>query len=108
LNALHSEKSPARRERYTYGPLSNTLNYGLECLWEIDVDGVPERSDRIVFVPWDEDMPSDRVINGSLFRPDVILIFATACDFRGITDKDDLMVSHFVDKAACGIAHRRR
>ena len=82
-----------------YEPLSNALNYGLECLWEIKVDGLPARSDRIVFVPWDEDMPSDRTIKGSLFKPDVILMsFTTACDFRGITDKDGLTISQFVHK----------
>jgi len=60
---------------------------------------LPKFRDHIVFVPWDEGMPSDRALKGSLFKPDVILmLFATACDFRRITDRESTEVSQFVDK----------
>jgi len=82
-----------------YGPLSDALNYGLECLSNIEVDGLPKFGDNIVFVPWDEGMPSDRALKGSMFKPDVVLMsFATACDSRGITDRKNLRVSQFVDE----------
>jgi len=82
-----------------YGPLSDALNYGLACLSKIEVDGLPKFGDDIVFVPWDEGMPSDRVLKGSMFKPDIILMsFATACDFRGITDRENLEVSQFMGR----------
>jgi len=82
-----------------YGPLSNALNYGLERLSKIEVDGLPKFHDHIVFVPWDEGIPSDRALKGSLFKPDVVLMsLATACDFRGIKDRENLTVSQFVDE----------
>ena len=82
-----------------YGPLSDALNYGLECLSKIEVDGLPKFRDDIVFVPWDEGMPSDRALKGSMFKPDIILMsFATACDSRGIADRENLKVSQFVDE----------
>ena len=97
LNASRSEKSSASFERYMYGPFSDALNYGLECLSGIKVDGLPRFHDHIAFVPWDEDMSSDRALKGSMFKPDIVLMsFATACDSRGITK--NLKVSQFVDE----------
>jgi len=70
---------------------SDVLNYGLECLSEIEVDGLPKFRDHIVFVPFG--------VEGSSFGPDVVLMsLATVCNFHGITDREGLRVSQFVDK----------
>jgi len=82
-----------------YGPLSNALNYGLEELSKVEVPGLPEFQNHIVFIPLDEGVTSDRNQEGSLFKPDVILVpFTTACDFHKFKDTRSLKVSQFVSK----------
>jgi len=82
-----------------YAPLSNVLNLGLEALSKIEVDGLPNFQNHIVFVPLDEGVVSDRDQDGSLFKPDLALMqLTTACDFRKIKDTRSLTVSQFVDK----------
>ena len=82
-----------------YAPLSDALNYGLERLSEIDVDGLPEFKDHIVFVPSDKDVTTDRDLEGSLFEPEVALMrFTTACDLLKIKVTRSLSVSRFVSK----------
>jgi len=82
-----------------YAPLSDALNYGLECLSEIHVEGLPEFKDHIVFVPSDKDATSDRDLEGSLFEPEVVLMrFTTACDLLKIKVTRSLSVSWFVSK----------
>ena len=82
-----------------YAPLSDALNLGLECLSKIEVDGLPEFQNHIVFVPLDERVTSDRDLEGSCFKPDLALMsFTTACDFRKIKDTRSLTVSQFIDK----------
>ena len=82
-----------------YAPLSDALNLGLECLSEIEVDGLPEFQNHIVFVPLDERVTSDRDLEGSCFKPDLALMsFTTACDFRKIKDTRSLTVSQFINK----------
>jgi len=82
-----------------YAPLSDALNYGLECLSEIHVDGLPEFKDHIVFVPSNKDATSDCDLEGSLFEPEVALMrFTTACDLLKIKVTRSLSVSRFVSK----------
>jgi len=82
-----------------YAPLSNALNYGLERLSKIDVEGLPKFEDHIVFVPSEKGMRSDCDPEGPLFEPDVVLMkLATACDFRKIKLTRGLSVSQFVGK----------
>jgi hypothetical protein len=100
LNASRSEKSSAKRELDMYGPLSNVLNYGFECLSGIKVDGLPE-SRNLVFVLWDRYTPSDRTQEGSQFKPDIVLMsLATACDFYGITDRENQTDSQIADRVS--------
>jgi len=82
-----------------YAPLSDALNLGLEALSKIEVDGLPNFQNHIVFVPLDEGVISDRDQDGSLFKPDLALMrLTTACEFRKIKDTRSLTVSQFVDK----------
>jgi hypothetical protein len=82
-----------------YKPFSEALNYALEKLSEINVDGLPEFEKHIVFVPLDEGVESDRDLEGSLFKPDIIIMsFDAACRFRNVRDTRTLTVSQFISK----------
>jgi len=99
FNTSRSELSSSGDKHGMYAPLSDALNYGLERLSEIDVDGLPEFKDHIVFVPSDKDVTTDRDLEGSLFEPEVALMrFATACDLLKIKVTRSLSVSRFVSK----------
>jgi len=74
-----------------YRRFSDALNYGLECLSKIEVDGLPKFRGNIVFVPWG--------MEGSSFEPDVVLMsLTTACNSHQITDRESFGVSQFVTK----------
>ena len=82
-----------------YAPLADVLNFGLEQVSNIDVDGLPKFEKHIVFVPLDEGVDSDRDLGGSLFKPDLALMFlTTACTFRRITYSERQGPSQFVTK----------
>jgi hypothetical protein len=99
LNAFYSKLSSAKDERHMYKPFSEALNYALEMLSEINVDGLPEFEEHIVFVPLDEGVESDRDLEGSLFKPDIIIMsFDAACRFRNVRDTRTLTVSQFISK----------
>jgi len=102
LNASCS-KTKSSTERGMYAPLSNALNYGLEHLSKIDVDGLPKIEDHIVFVPSDKGVRSDRDLGGSSFKPDIVLMkLGNACDFCGIKLTRGLNVSQFINKIPMG------
>ena len=99
LNPSCSKSSSSKTENKMYAPLSSALNYGLEELSEVEVDGLPKFQNHIVFVPLDEGVTSDRDLEGLSFKPDVVLMsFTTACDFRKIKYTRTLKVSQFVSK----------
>lgn len=57
-----------------YLPLSKALNYALEDLSNIQVDGLPEFRTHIAFVPCNKGVQSDRELSGSAFKPDIALV----------------------------------
>ena len=57
-----------------YPPLSKALNYALEDLSNIQVDGLPEFKTHIAFVPCNKGVQSDRKLSGSSFKPDIALV----------------------------------
>ena len=82
-----------------YAPLSGALNLGLEGLSKIEVDGLPKFQDHIVFIPLDEGVTFDRVLEGSSFKPGVaLMLFTTACAFCNVKGTRHLKVSEFIDK----------
>ena len=82
-----------------YASLADALNFGLEQASKIDVDGLPKFEKHIVFVPLDEGVDSDRDLGGSLFEPDLVLMFlTTACTFRKITYSESQGPSQFITK----------
>jgi len=92
-----------------YAPLSNALNYGLECLSKIDVEGLPQFGNHIVFVPSDKGIKSDRDLDGSLFKPDIALMkLSTARDFLRIKETRGPSVSRFVSKIPNQTTSNRR
>jgi len=86
-----------------YAPLSNALNYGLERLSKINVEGLPKFEDHIVFVPSDKGVRSERDLLGSLFKPDIVLMrLVAACDFRNIKLTRGTSVSQFISRIPSG------
>ena len=57
-----------------YLPLVGAMNYALELLSEIEVDGLPKFKNHIAFVPCDKGVRSDRAIGGSSFKPDIAIM----------------------------------
>ena len=57
-----------------YLPLVGAMNYALELLSEIEVDGLPKFKNHIAFVPCDKGVHSDRAIGGSSFKPDIAIM----------------------------------
>ena len=82
-----------------YKPFSEALNYALERLSKIEVEGLPKFKSDIVFVPLDEGVEFDRDLEGSLFKPDIIIMsLDSACRFRNVRDTRTLTVSQFISK----------
>jgi hypothetical protein len=68
-------KSPSfTHERQMYKPFTEVMNYALEPLSRIEVDGLPKFKSHIAFVPCDKGVKSDCDISGSSFKPDVAVM----------------------------------
>ena len=64
-----------------YLPFVEAMNYALECLSDIEVDGLPKFKSHIAFVPCNKGVQSDRDIGGSSFKPDIaIMSIQDACE----------------------------
>ncbi|KAF9783684.1 hypothetical protein BJ322DRAFT_1109538 [Thelephora terrestris] len=61
-------------ERQMYKPFTEVMNYALEPLSRIEVDGLPKFKSHIAFVPCDKGVKSDCDISGSSFKPDVAVM----------------------------------
>jgi len=82
-----------------YPPFADAMNYALERLSTIKVDGLPEPKVPIVFVPCDKGVSSDRDSPGSSFKPDLaIMTLEDACKLYGLDKLDVTKVSEFVSK----------
>ena len=57
-----------------YLPLVKFMNYALELLADIKVNGLPKFKNHIAFVPCNKGVQSDRVIGGSSFKPDIAIM----------------------------------
>jgi hypothetical protein len=75
LTAFFSRAALLIREQDSYLPLSGAMNYALERLSEIEVDGLPEFKNHIAFVPCKERaIQTNRITPGSLFKPDIAIM----------------------------------
>jgi hypothetical protein len=57
-----------------YLPLVQAMNYALELLSKIEVDGLPKFKNHIAFVPCNKGVQSDSGIAGSSFKPDIAIM----------------------------------
>ena len=91
-----------------YLPFAEALNYALERVSVIGVNGLPEFKTHIAFVPCNKRVLSDRNALGSSFKPDIaVMLLSDAREFHGL-DKLDAPVSQFISeisgKAPTGFA----
>jgi len=86
-----------------YLPFAEALNYALECVSNIRVDGLPEFQAHIAFVPCNKSVSSDRDLPGSSFKPDLaIMSLRDARELYKLEDLDAPKVSQFVGEIAGG------
>ena len=101
MTVFRSELSSSDYEWEMYHPFAEALNYALERLSEIRVDGLPEFKSHIAFVPCNKGVKSDTQSNGYLVKPDIALMpIRGACEFYGLDQLDVPNVSQFISKIA--------
>jgi len=84
-----------------YLPFAEALNYALERVSNIRVNGLPEFQAHIAFVPCNKRVPSDRNLNGSLFKPDLAIVsLQDAREFYKFESPDAPELSQFVSEIA--------
>jgi len=84
-----------------YVPFAEALNYALELVSNIRVNGLPEFQAHIAFVPCNRKVPSGRELPGSSFKPDLaITSLHDARAFYKLGNLDAPKVSEFVDQIA--------
>ena len=72
-----------------YKPFSEAINYALEQLSDIEVDGLPKFKTHIAFVPCDSGVKSERTEPGSSFKPDIaVMSIDSAYELRGLKGHD--------------------
>ena len=102
MTTLHSKSSASEDERHMYQPFTEALNYALEDLSRIKVDGLPEFKAHIVFAVCDKGVSSSRNLSGSEFKPDIaVLSIKDACEFYGLgqLQANKSQVSQFISGA---------
>ena len=95
-------KSARNDERKMYQPFTEALNFALEDLSRINVDGLPEFKAHIVFAVCDKGVVSNRSLHGSRFKPDIaVLSIEDACEFYGLGElqANEPQISQFVNGA---------
>ena len=84
-----------------YKPFAEAMNYALERLSEIELDGLPKFKTHIAFVPCNEGVESDCSVPGSLFKPDLaVMSIKDAFEWHGINQTYKLKLSEFVSEIA--------
>jgi hypothetical protein len=84
-----------------YLPFTDAMNYALEQLSDIKVDGLPGFETHIAFVPCNKGVKSDNDVSRSAFKPDIaVMSFPDACKFHQLEKTDELMLFEFITKIA--------
>ena len=82
-----------------YLPFTEIMNYALEQLSDVKVDGLPKFKSHIAFVPCDVRVKSNRSSPGSLFRPDIVVMsLQDAYQFYKLDQTDEPTPSEFIAK----------
>jgi hypothetical protein len=98
VTAFRSKSSSSTYEWEMYLPFAEALNYALERVSVIGVNGLPGFKTHIAFVPCNKRVPSDRNVLGSSFKPDIVVMsLSDAREFHGL-DKLDAPVSQFISE----------
>ena len=103
MTRFHSKVSPLTYERGTYPPFSNVLNYALEDLSNIQVDGLPEFKAHIAFMPRRKGLKSDRNLSGPSFEPNTTFVSdqSTSSESSDESDRSDMIeFSQFIGEIA--------
>jgi len=84
-----------------YLPFAEALNYALELVSNVRVNGLPEFQAHIAFVPCNRRVPSGRDLPGSSFKPDLVITsLHDAREFYKLENLDAPKVSEFVGQIA--------
>ena len=84
-----------------YLPFAEALNYALEQLSGIQVDGLPELKSHIAFVPCNKGVKTDGKPRGPALKPDIALMsIRGACEFYELDQLNVPNVSEFISKIA--------
>ena len=103
VTTFHSKVSASTSERDMYLPFAEALNYALEDLSNIRVDGLPGFKAHIVFMPCDKPVLSDREMPGSSFKPDLVVMpLECARETHRLEGVDRPKVSEFLTKITGG------
>ena len=82
-----------------YLPFTEIMNYALEQLSDVEVDGLPEFKSHITFVPSDARVKSNRYSPGSFFGPDIVVMsIQDAYQFYQLDQTDEPTPSEFITK----------
>ncbi|KAF9647703.1 hypothetical protein BDM02DRAFT_3270005 [Thelephora ganbajun] len=80
-----------------YLPFTEALNYALEHLSNIRVNGLPKFKTHIAFVPCNKGVTSGRSLQGSSFKPDIaVMSLQDAREFHGLNQLDTPKASQFI------------
>ena len=84
-----------------YLPFAEAMNYALERLSNIEVDGLPGFKTHIAFVPCNRRVQSNRATPGSSFKPDIaIMSIQNAYEFHELERPDAPKLSKFINEIA--------
>ena len=84
-----------------YLPFAEAMNYALERLSDIEVNGLPKFKTHIAFVPCNRRVQSNRTTPGSSFKPDIaIMTIQNAYEFHKLQPPDTPKLSKFVGEIA--------
>ena len=84
-----------------YLPFAEAMNYALEHLADIEVNGLPKFETHIAFVPCNRRVQSNRTTPGSSFKPDIVIMsIQDAYGFHELKQHDTPKLSEFIGKIA--------
>ena len=101
VTASLSQSSSSENERHMYSPCSEAMNYALERLSDIEVDGLPKFKTHIAFVPCDSGVKSNRTKSGSSFKPDIaVMSIDSAYELHKLEEPDRPKLSNLITRVS--------
>ena len=101
MTTSRSKSSSSVYEWHIYLPFAEALNYALQQLSGIQVDGLPDFKSHIAFAPCNKGVKSDSKLHGPALKPDIALMsIRSACEFYELDQLNVPNVSQFISKIA--------